>query len=846
LSDHKFTRLPFAGPGGKSLGLNLDHFIEWKGYFLITPWKAEQKPSLILYNHRTRKITDVYSENSIVSMFGDHLGRIWISFSNGIRLVDTAMLEKGLLRFVDPPENYRAFRNKGNVNLFVDSKENLWFYANNRIEKLSARFRLDTIAAGRNLSAGGNLANMFEDRENMIWVATDGNGAIKLEGTNLQFFNELKSVPLQASAIQQTGDTTWLFNMTNNSICRLENNSVQIFHLGLKLHMPANIFVIGNKLLVSDQNRILSIRNKDDPNSYRHPEIFLKLDSPDYSLSDGLVDPYGSIIIIGAETDSIFSLIVVRNNKVIFRLPVAAIPDHLKLDKKGRLWLVTRDNHLVVLGIHPGKQAEYLQPIRDYAGEFPNTSPRSIALDTNGNVWIGTRFDGIFRLQFDGDSIRSVSRLSTLEGLTDNFIYTLHCDQQNNLWAGTQTGLDKITFRNGNFTISNISRNNNFFQSIYRIASRGNIIWAQTREGTLFKIISSRTDPPAPPPVLVTLSKVNGNPGSSPTRQFPYYDNNLLFNVAAPSFTDEKSVRYSYQLQGSGNSRWSDPSREASLNFINLPPGKYNLLVRAEFPESMYPAQQSSLSFIILPPWWQTWWFRAMSVVLLTVVIVIIIKAYVGRKLEKQRMALEKQQAIQMERTRIATDMHDDLGSGLSSIRFLSEKVKRNTFSEVSRTDVDKILISSAELIDKMNEIVWAMNEKNDTLADLLTYIRAYAKEYCEENGLSCEIFLPDMIPDTFVSGEFRRNIFLTIKESLHNIIKHSGATRAELSFLVNAGFFASIRDNGKGFDLTEAMKNSSGNGLKNMRKRIESIGGKFSISSGEGILIEIGLPLPL
>src|SRR4030095_255426 len=137
-------------------------------------------------------------------------------------------------------------------------------------------------------------------------------------------------------------------------------------------------------------------------------------------------------------------------------------------------------------------------------------------------------------------------------------------------------------------------------------------------------------------------------------------------------------------------------------------------------------------------PWWQSWWLRIGVLLLLGLIVTLLIRSYYKRKLEKQKMEFEKQKAVELERTRIATDMHDDLGAGLSSIRFLSEKVKRNSFSDVTKDDIDKMQFHSNELLEKMNEIIWAMNERNDSLEDLLFYTRYYIQEYCEEHNLNC------------------------------------------------------------------------------------------------------------
>src|SRR6185503_17781562 len=235
---------------------------------------------------------------------------------------------------------------------------------------------------------------------------------------------------------------------------------------------------------------------------------------------------------------------------------------------------------------------------------------------------------------------------------------------------------------------------------------------------------------------------------------FSYKQNNLSISVAAPSFYDERQVKYSYLLQGSGNDHWSDPSTTSTFNFINLNPGQYTLKIKAAFPGNRYPDQVMDYAFVIHPPWWQTVLFRLIAASFIMGLLIIAVRFYYRRKLEKQKMASEKQQAVEKERTRIATDIHDDLGSGLSRIRYLGEMVKLKSSQQQNiLPDIEKISVFSDEMVDKMNEIVWALNEKNDSLEAIISYIRSFAVEYLSNNDVECSVTLPDTVPDQMIKG---------------------------------------------------------------------------------------------
>jgi signal transduction histidine kinase/Tfp pilus assembly protein PilF len=193
------------------------------------------------------------------------------------------------------------------------------------------------------------------------------------------------------------------------------------------------------------------------------------------------------------------------------------------------------------------------------------------------------------------------------------------------------------------------------------------------------------------------------------------------------------------------------------------------------------------------------------------------------------------------ERARISHDLHDDIGSNLSKIALLGEVVKQN-YNYESKVHLDKIISSSHEALQNMSEIVWALNPKNDMLENLTSYTRKYAMEYCDVANIKCKVNLHGSIPNIPLSGEQRRSIFLSVKEALHNIVKHSGAAEAEISFIKNEREFeVMIRDNGKGFHL---VNNHFGNGLQSMQKRMTEIGGKFSVENKSGTTVRFSVPL--
>jgi signal transduction histidine kinase len=533
------------------------------------------------------------------------------------------------------------------------------------------------------------------------------------------------------------------------------------------------------------------------------------------------------------------------NGKIISRKKINLFADHAALDSKGNIWVATREQELIMFNPMPEDPSGYLEQKKIFSKELSVFSPRSLIVDKNDNIWIGSRNHGIYIFSLEGEILKEKFVLNTGTGLSDNFIQHLSCDADNNIWACSASGLDKISIRNNIPVIENLTRQNNIYQKVLKtVIDKDNTAWGLLTNGLIRITTESRENSDYTPTLLVSMLKTGKDTISTMSgANLSYKQNNLVFYVAATSFLDEKRVLYSYMLQGGSNTQWSDPSNNASVSFVDLNPGAYTLNIKANFPAGRYPEQVIQYKFSIAPPWWQTWWFRTIMASGIIGLLIMGFRFYYRKRLEKQMAVLEKQQAIGKERTRIATDMHDDLGAGLSRIKFLSETISlKKQQQQPIEEDISKIRSYSHEMIDKMGEIVWALNEKNDTLSDLLSYTRAYAAEYLSQHNIECRVEFPDRIPALPVSGEFRRNVFLTIKEALHNVVKHARATEVEFMVNINNRLSIILKDNGTGFDKNNTR--SFSNGLVNMESRVKEIGGHFEIKHNDGTLVSMVIPL--
>ena len=334
------------------------------------------------------------------------------------------------------------------------------------------------------------------------------------------------------------------------------------------------------------------------------------------------------------------------------------------------------------------------------------------------------------------------------------------------------------------------------------------------------------------------------NPNETKKISLSYRENTFSFDFAPITFQHAAECSFEYKLEGYDET-WIKSGAAHYTRYSKIPPGNYVFSLRVMDAMGRVSPFTKTLEIQVARAFWQTTLFKTAGLAFILLVGWLLSKWYFSYKIRKQKLEFEKQKAIEKERTRIATDMHDDLGAGLSRIKFLSQSISNKKIEDESiKTELEKITGYSDEMTEKMGEIVWALNEKNDTLADLVAYSRSYAIEYLANHNILCEANTPMGLPGTFIAGEIRRNIFLSVKECLHNIVKHAGASRVNFSVELSRMIQITIHDNGKGIDWNN--QRAFSNGIQNIRQRMKEINGEVKFYNEQGTKVVLTIPMSL
>ncbi len=464
---------------------------------------------------------------------------------------------------------------------------------------------------------------------------------------------------------------------------------------------------------------------------------------------------------------------------------------------------------------------------------------RAIYVDSKQRLWIATN-SGLARVNDPLAETPQFIKYTTTEGLATNQVTAIVEDRWGQIYLGTGRGIDRLDPDSGK--IKHYSTADGLADNFINVSLRDaqGALWFGTLRG-LSRFVPEEERPLLPPTVIIKGLTVAGDKqtiselGQTEVQiaALNYRQNQVQVDFLSISYAPGDVLRYQYKLEGSGND-WSAPSEQRSITLANLASGNYRFLVRAINSDGTLSSQPASVTFRILPPFWSSWWFMTLTILLTAVAVYLFFRYRVNRLLEIERV-----------RTRIAADLHDDIGASLSHIAVVSEVAKLQLPEQDSQLSKNLSVIAriSGEAVDSMSDIVWAVNPQRDHLYDLTRRMRNFASELLSARNITFSFNVPGEAEDIRVGADVRRQIFLIYKESLNNVARHSGCTRAEIEMHIEGKrLVLKVSDNGRGFDMNNGVR---GNGLKNMQKRAESLGGEVRLSSSQGNGTTLRLEMP-
>jgi signal transduction histidine kinase/ligand-binding sensor domain-containing protein len=514
-------------------------------------------------------------------------------------------------------------------------------------------------------------------------------------------------------------------------------------------------------------------------------------------------------------------------------IPIHA-PTSFAEDGAGAVWI----------GFYAGGVARYQdETFRRFTEEdgCPASLIRTIHLDGSGRLWIGSESGGAFRVDEPGAANPEFVPYTMEQGLSSNLVSAIIEDTYGRLYFGTDRGIDRLDPATGSIRHYTAADGlpNGFVNTAFRDGSGA--LWFGTLRG-IARLVP-HPEPPGPlPEVRITRVTIAGSvhPVSALGQlevagaRVPASRNRLRIEFGAVAFDLERTPRYQYRLGGTGGD-WGEPSGSRRVEYANLAPGSYRFEVRSVGGDGTPGNPSASFPFRVIPPFWRRGWFLGVILITIAAAALAVHRFRVARAVELERV-----------RTRIATDLHDDIGSSLSRIAILTESLQRRMDSDSSAVTapLGRIAGLSRELVDSMSDIVWAINPKRDHWSDIVYRMRRFASDAFTGREIEFGFEAVGVERSIRLGPEIRREVYLIFKECVNNVVRHSGCTRAEIALAIEGGMLAmTVRDDGRGFDPSERFE---GQGLASMRRRVENLGGRFDVKTapGEGTTVRVEVPI--
>jgi ligand-binding sensor domain-containing protein/two-component sensor histidine kinase len=692
--------------------------------------------------------------------------------------------------------------------------------------------------------SGLPLEGLASDRLGNLWVGTDGGGAARISGSGISSFSELDGLALRK---------VWaIFEDRNGDLMAITKDEDHYFlnrFDGYRFHVIRPNIPVGtgwgwswSQIAVHSQSGDWWLATDSGLLRYRgRLDTVASLVGPESGLRTGAIFRVfeSSEGAIWASAPGVRNQGLYRRNPRTGRfegfdeahgLPSldqdANRPAAFAEDRAGQVWIGTLDGGLVRF------RNGSFQQFPSSCGA-PDQGVRALLVDHRGRLWIGSRRSGLLRVDDPSAATPVFSAYTKSSGLSSNTIPALAEDLAGRIYAASGSGIDRLDPATGR--IRHFTTTDGLLPGEIRVAfrDRHGALWFGGDHGLIR--IQPQEDRTEAPIVLVYSIRVNGE-----TR--PLSDLGDAEPAPLSLSPSERQVQVDfggfrhdllYQTRLSGiDQDWTPPSSARSVHYLSLAPGSYELSIRALTPEGRSSSRPAQIRFRIVPPIWQRWWFLLISV-----------GAVAGIAYSVHRYRLAQAVGIERLRTRIASDLHDDIGSNLSVITGLSEVLRQQASrSDPQMTEPLSVIANvSNRSMDAMADIVWAIDPRKDHLRDLAQRMRRWANDAVI--GRQIELNFNASSDDLILNAEMRREIFLVFKEAMHNVVRHSDCTVASIDLRKEGNSLVlEVGDNGNGFAPDQV---AQGQGLASMQRRAARLGGETRIhSEGRGTRVVVRVPL--
>jgi signal transduction histidine kinase len=487
--------------------------------------------------------------------------------------------------------------------------------------------------------------------------------------------------------------------------------------------------------------------------------------------------------------------------------------------------------------------------------ENSGTGILTIMPGSGGALWLGTRGTGFVRLK--NGEFRTVGKSA---GLPDGLIAQTLADDEGNFWVGSSNSIFNVAIADLDACADGTKTSlrpvkfgradgvNGFFATGQRqpcaFRGRDGRMWFVGRKGVV-TLNPNQFKGSANAPNTFIEAVVADDAALKPGHSISSTNRRLEFRFTSPNFVAPDDMRFRYRLAGF-ETKWTESAGQRLAVYPRLVPGKYLFEVTASNRAKRWNPAPTSFSFTVDPVWWEWWWLRLFVLGLSFAGSLWAVRFWSNRRLHRKMERLRQEQKVERERARIARDLHDGIGSGLTKLGWLAGDLKSSACQMPGlQTQSSELCTGIRELARDLDAAVWAVSPKHDTLTSLLAYLCEFAAEHFIRTPIRCRVSTPDSLPSGAVPPHVRNHLFMATREALNNALKHSNAQEVQLNISYQNDILEiEVADDGQGFNPEQAERGSR-QGLHNLKDRMREIQGRAEITSGSrGTRVRLVIPL--